>query len=365
MTRWMYPPEIERQRALIPFDPVVEGARRGLSRELALVIWQRAQADATDRGGLCDPGEAQRRFRELAARIAARGGRREPDVGRLTRVAIDAAGEPLTAWDALGLLPAVPGRDSLVAAEARRAVGQADREVVFDASRAETASLRAGDPVRTGEPGVPRRGEPIDREGESERFPLSEPAAPRLVTPRGHAAPPFTLACVDRATQVRVAARLHRSGELGAALGRGAAGLADAVAAALHDGAIPVPHPVDRWRTHARGLAADLTAVGVGAGRAAGSWFAATPAGQRAFALADALTDGAARAWSARARGWVGGAARRAMAYRDGEAAPRVEEALGRLSGSGGAPLSPELCARMEALFGHRFRHVRICCSTP
>lgn len=38
MTRWLHPPELERQRARNLFDPIVEGDRYGLSRELSLAV---------------------------------------------------------------------------------------------------------------------------------------------------------------------------------------------------------------------------------------------------------------------------------------------------------------------------------------
>ncbi len=73
--RWMHPPEIERSRQRSHFDPVVEGHRHGLSRELALAIWAAAQAEAMDDAGRLDTGQAQQRFHELAARVAANRGR--------------------------------------------------------------------------------------------------------------------------------------------------------------------------------------------------------------------------------------------------------------------------------------------------
>ena len=82
--RWMHPPEIERSRQRSHFDPVVEGHRHGLSRDLALAIWATAQADATDGAGRLDVGQAQQRFHELAARLAAHRGQLQPDVGRVT-----------------------------------------------------------------------------------------------------------------------------------------------------------------------------------------------------------------------------------------------------------------------------------------
>src|ERR1044071_8668820 len=86
MTRWMHPPELERGGVPQPFDPVVEGAQFGLAREVSLALWEQACASATDSAGRVDVGDAQRRFRALAAGLAARGGRLASDVGRVTRV---------------------------------------------------------------------------------------------------------------------------------------------------------------------------------------------------------------------------------------------------------------------------------------
>jgi len=120
MTRWLHPPELERQRERDQFDPVVEGARHGLTRELSLAIWKRVCADATDGFGRRDTEQAERRFHGIAARIAARGGRLRPDVGRFTRVGVELEGTPLRAWGVDELAPRTPGRETLVAAEARR-----------------------------------------------------------------------------------------------------------------------------------------------------------------------------------------------------------------------------------------------------
>src|SRR5688572_9834901 len=91
MTRWLRPPELERQRRRARFDPIVEGDRYGLSRDLALAVWERVCADATDDKGRRDEEQAERRFHEIATRIRARGGRLRPDVGRLTRVETEIA----------------------------------------------------------------------------------------------------------------------------------------------------------------------------------------------------------------------------------------------------------------------------------
>jgi len=64
--------------------------------------------------------QAQQRFHELATRIAARGGRLRPDVGRATRVCVELNGKSPGTWVADELMPRVPGRQTLVGVEARR-----------------------------------------------------------------------------------------------------------------------------------------------------------------------------------------------------------------------------------------------------
>src|SRR5215468_783442 len=120
MTRSLHPPELERQRKRARFDPVVEGTRHGLSRELSLTLWERVCADATDSAGVCDIDQAQRRFHELAPRIAARGGRLGLDPGRITRAATETTSTPRDAWRLAELAPRMAGRETLVTAEARR-----------------------------------------------------------------------------------------------------------------------------------------------------------------------------------------------------------------------------------------------------
>ncbi|HEX7841730.1 MAG TPA: DUF4157 domain-containing protein [Kofleriaceae bacterium] len=115
----MHPPVLDGQHHRDPFDPIVEGGRYRLSRELSLAIWERVCAAATDRLGRRDTDEAARRFHELAARVAARGGRLHPDVGRVTRVDVEISGMPLGAWSVDELAPRSPGRETLVTAEAR------------------------------------------------------------------------------------------------------------------------------------------------------------------------------------------------------------------------------------------------------
>jgi hypothetical protein len=114
----MHPPEIERERERAEFDPIAEGSRYRLDRELSLAIWTRVCAEIQESAGRHDAEQARRRFHELAARIAARGGRLRPDVGRVTRVDIEAHGVPLAVWSGEDLGPCVPGRQTLVSADA-------------------------------------------------------------------------------------------------------------------------------------------------------------------------------------------------------------------------------------------------------
>src|ERR1041384_6271283 len=125
MTRQPYPPELEGQRQRGSFDPVAEGERYALSRETSLEIWGRVCANATDGTGRCDTEQAERRFHEVAARVAARGGRLRPDVGRLTRVGNQPGGTASRAAILDELAPRRPGRDTLVDAEARHSTTQA------------------------------------------------------------------------------------------------------------------------------------------------------------------------------------------------------------------------------------------------
>src|ERR1041384_7458786 len=102
------------------FDPVVAGDRYGLDRALSLAIWERVRIDATDAAGRCDTEQAKQRFHELAARIAARGGRLLPEVGKRTRAGADSAGIAPEVWGTHELSPRTPGRETRVTAEARR-----------------------------------------------------------------------------------------------------------------------------------------------------------------------------------------------------------------------------------------------------
>jgi hypothetical protein len=143
MTKLLYPPERSLHRPSHEFDPVVEGARYQLTRELSLAIWKRVCADATDSLGRRDQDQAQRRFHELTARLAARGGRLRPDVGRLTRVGTELDGVSVMTSVEEKLAVRAPGRETLVATEARR---WAERGQATAVDAAATMSREAREP---------------------------------------------------------------------------------------------------------------------------------------------------------------------------------------------------------------------------
>ena len=120
MTRWMRPPELTSARDRAQFDPLVEGAGYRLAPELLWKLWERVCMDLTDNVGRYDEEQSQRRFHELAARIAIRGGRLRPEIGRFTRVGVEIDGSSMGVWNTDLLSPRTPGRQTLVEAEARR-----------------------------------------------------------------------------------------------------------------------------------------------------------------------------------------------------------------------------------------------------
>src|SRR4051812_9520204 len=120
MTRWLHPSQLDRPHTRDLFDPVAEGLRHGLDRELSLAIWQRACAEATDVAGRLDLREARQRFHELAARVAARPGGPRPAIGKLTRVGIELDGVTPVVSAIRELAAPTPGRETRVAVEARR-----------------------------------------------------------------------------------------------------------------------------------------------------------------------------------------------------------------------------------------------------
>ncbi|TMQ09971.1 MAG: DUF4157 domain-containing protein [Deltaproteobacteria bacterium] len=119
MMHLLHPPRRDRDEP-DRFDHAAEGARYGLARDLSRMIWQRARADATDAAGRTDLEDALRRFQAIAVRLAARGGRLQPDVGRLTRVGVELDGDTAFAPGTDAMALRAPGRETLVAVEAWR-----------------------------------------------------------------------------------------------------------------------------------------------------------------------------------------------------------------------------------------------------
>lgn len=88
--RWFHSAGSEHASTERAFDPIREGEKYRLPPEVSLEIWERicagARADAWGAADIADAEETQRRFHELAAQVAARGGRLRPEVGKRTRV---------------------------------------------------------------------------------------------------------------------------------------------------------------------------------------------------------------------------------------------------------------------------------------
>jgi hypothetical protein len=151
MRRWIRGPDLDREPGRELFDPVVEGARYDLSRELSLVIWERTYADATDGDGQADADQARQRFHDIAARIAARGGRTRPEAGKMTRVGIEIEGGALGASGVDELAIHTPGRETLVTAEAPRWTRMREEPPPATLKDAEAAM---GRPMRAHRPGA-------------------------------------------------------------------------------------------------------------------------------------------------------------------------------------------------------------------
>ncbi len=134
--RQMHPSRMEHQRDPEGFDPIAEGGRYRLPRELSLALWEGVRAEVRDTAGQVDVDHSRRRFQEVAARIAAHGGRLRPDIGRVTRVEAEIQGMSLDAWSVDDLTPRVPGRRTLVSTEADEPGVRADA-----AGHAQSASL--------------------------------------------------------------------------------------------------------------------------------------------------------------------------------------------------------------------------------
>jgi ADP-ribose pyrophosphatase YjhB (NUDIX family) len=158
-THWRRPPELERERNRDRFDPIREGDGYRLSREVSLAIWERVCADA-DGLGRRDQGQAEQRFHQVAALVAARGGWLRADIGRLTRVESELGDIARHLRREDPFAPRTPGRETLVARE-----GAAQRSAP-GVERAREPRARTQEPEPTQEAGAVRRGsgaaEPAD-----------------------------------------------------------------------------------------------------------------------------------------------------------------------------------------------------------
>lgn len=115
-------------------DPIAEGARYQLSATVSLAIWERVSRERIGGAWRRDEEGDRQRFRDVAARVAARGGSLGPAPGKLTRhdakaPKVDSVG------DAFANL--VPGKTTQVLVEARRWEPQT-RDVGATAARTRT-----------------------------------------------------------------------------------------------------------------------------------------------------------------------------------------------------------------------------------
>lgn len=117
-SRWFRGAESDRHRGRErdDFDAVAEGALHGLAPDVSLAIWAHVCREATDVYGRFDEDHARRRFHEVAARAAARGGRLRPDPGKVTL--IEAETSPRHDLDVFADIS--PGKVTRVEAEMRR-----------------------------------------------------------------------------------------------------------------------------------------------------------------------------------------------------------------------------------------------------
>lgn len=117
--RWFRGADRDRDPNQNRFDPIVEGARCGLSRELSLALWERMRVEEADASGRGDIELTQQRFHECAARLAAHGGWLFPEVGRLTRTSVEIDRTVADTWHAHQPSPPRPDRDGLLTIRAR------------------------------------------------------------------------------------------------------------------------------------------------------------------------------------------------------------------------------------------------------
>lgn len=193
MMRWRHPPELERRREGRPFDPVAEGARHGLSRELSLVIWGRIQAEAIDGLGRRAAGQAELRFHEVARRIAARGGAMH-HVGKVTRVGVELNGDLHTSViDELAV--GTPGKATLTSTAHHRLLASDAPAALADPGQVMTPPGRTGEYLATaafggeGNATASRSGAALLRQEAAAVRDLSDPAVTGALDQQGGGVP--------------------------------------------------------------------------------------------------------------------------------------------------------------------------------
>jgi hypothetical protein len=117
MTRWMRPADVDRSDGPDRFDPVIECARCGLTRELAVALWERLCADSVSRNGRHDEEDVRQTFRALAAQITKHGGLPEP--GKATRVGLETDRPSPATWNISARRPGTPGKETLATVDAQ------------------------------------------------------------------------------------------------------------------------------------------------------------------------------------------------------------------------------------------------------
>jgi hypothetical protein len=158
--------ELSRERRR-DFDPVAEGDRHRLAAHVSRAIWERVCREVVDAGER-DEQQLRLRFHQVAARVAARGGRLQRDPGRETRVeneSVDA--DP--GGDVFAM--PVPGKATQVTVEVRR--GEREGDDTESPTDDDTSGLVEGGPhddggvghaVNATDPGA------RDRDGLADRF---------------------------------------------------------------------------------------------------------------------------------------------------------------------------------------------------
>jgi hypothetical protein len=90
MSRWFHGDDLARERARSKeFDAISAGHQYGLAPDVSLEIWARVRDEVTRADGKHDEPGARKRFDEVAARVAAQGGKLRPGPGKETLIDAD------------------------------------------------------------------------------------------------------------------------------------------------------------------------------------------------------------------------------------------------------------------------------------